>query len=436
MDAAQGERRGGEESGDESEGDRMLVNVGEDERCRERDQKPADEPAGRDQEVEAGQIGCGRTEAGKRAVAVERGQGKDQKVEEAEHEDRMCQRIHDSEQDKGRGHEAREERLRDQLAARESMDVRAEVDRERHDPEERHRRHVGGEVSREREEEGARNRRQREDAEHGQRGRGLQGGGDRGGQRRAAAGRCQPQDGEQRSESKQGGAPGPRLEIQAEEGLEQEWIGNQGAGGARVRGRVEEVRIGGCLARTGPCQPRLNEWSQGRGRDEGDPERARQRPEEPQGGREAAGRISKDPRSADRRREGGCRPESAEDGKLPHGRYVADKKVRQCIPRQQRRLEEHHRGVPHRRRAAEDRQDAAYREGLNPEHEPRGGEDDEAVKPGRWRGAKHGRSLEGPTRRGDRAQLTTTYAASPSLPRLRLAVRTSFPAGFCATTYG
>ena len=59
-----------------------------------------------------------------------------------------------------------------------------------------------------------------------------------------------------------------------------------------------------------------------------------------------------------------------------------------CEPRGQRRLEEHHRGIPHRRRAAEDRQDAAHRERLGPEHEPRGGEDDKAVEPSRRGGAR------------------------------------------------
>ena len=79
-----------------------------------------------------------------------------------------------------------------------------------------------------------------------------------------------------------------------------------------------------------------------------------------------------------------------------------------CEPRGQRRLEEHHRGIPHRRRAAEDRQDAAHRERLGPEHEPRGGEDDKAVeaKPA-GRGAKKDRrppgvQAHGPSLRADR----------------------------------
>ena len=157
-----GGRRRGEKCGDESEGDRVLVDVDEDERGDQRDEKSADESSGRDQEVEAGQIGRGRAKAGQRAVAVERGQGEDQEVDDTEHEDRPGEQVHDREHDEGRGHEAREDPVRDQLAAGKGVHEGAEVEHERHDPQQRHRRHVGREVACDRKQQRARDRRQRE----------------------------------------------------------------------------------------------------------------------------------------------------------------------------------------------------------------------------------------------------------------------------------
>ena len=197
------------------------------------------------------------------------------------------------------------------------------------------------------------------------------------------------------AEPEQSGAPDPLLTAQGQERLEEERIRKKGPGRSGIRGRVEEVRI--CGRGAGPCtrEPSLHERGQRRGRDEGKTERARQRPEEPQRGREVGGRRSKEAKPADRSREGDADPKDPKDSELPGRRSAADKQVRKGIAPQQRRLEEHHRGIPHRRRTAEHGQDAAHRERLDPEHEPRGGEDDDAVKP-RWqRGPKQGRRLRG-----------------------------------------
>ena len=127
-DAAQAEGRRRQESGNEGEGDGVLVNIDEDQRRRERDQKPADESAGRDQQVEACQIGGGRAKPSKGAVAVKRGEGEDEKVDHAcQHDKRAVERIHDREEDEGPRHEAREDPMRDHFAAPEGVDERAEV---------------------------------------------------------------------------------------------------------------------------------------------------------------------------------------------------------------------------------------------------------------------------------------------------------------------
>ena len=186
-------------------------------------------------------------------------------------------------------------------------------------------------------------------------------------------------------EAEENGAPEPGLTVQPEQGLEQERIGQQSSRGARVGGRVQEVGIGRGRAAARPSKPRLDQRSEGRGGDEGEPERAGQRAEQPDDGREVAGRVSHEAKLARRCREGDADPEGAEQDNLPGGRHAADEEMREGVARQQRRLEEHHGGVPDRRRAAEDGQDIAHRERLNPEHQPRRGEDDEAVEPGRGR---------------------------------------------------
>ena len=137
----------------------MFVDVDEDDRRNEGHQKPADEPAGRYQKVEASQMERGRAETCKRSMAIERGECEDQNVDQTERENSPAgQRMHDRQQDEGGGHETGQQREWHQFAAREGMYERPKIHRERYDPEERDRRYVGGEIPREREEERARNR--------------------------------------------------------------------------------------------------------------------------------------------------------------------------------------------------------------------------------------------------------------------------------------
>ena len=166
MPAAQGHARRREEGRDRR--DRILVDVGEDHRGHEGDEHPADEPAGRDQEVEAGEVGGGRAEPRQRPVAVEGGEGEDEEVDQAEREHGTVGEVQDHQRDQGRGQEAGDEPLRDEGPAREGVDEGGEVYAKGHDPQQRHRRHVGGEVARDPEQERARNRRQGEDAHHRQ----------------------------------------------------------------------------------------------------------------------------------------------------------------------------------------------------------------------------------------------------------------------------
>ena len=419
MDPAQREGCGRHQGRDESEDDGVLVDVDEDDRGHEGDQEPADQPAGRDQEVEASEVGGRRAQAGESAVAAERHQGEDEQVDEAEREDRAAEGINDREEDESQRQCARKNALRHQLAPREGVDEGAEIERERHDPEERHRRHVGGQVLCDREEERAGNGRQRKDAHHGQRGPGGEiGCRDRRGRGRAATDRCRPENDEQRCKAEENGTPEPGLTVQSEQGLEKERIGQQGACGARVRGRVQEVGVDRGRTAAGPCQPGLDQRGEGRGGNEGDPERTRQRSQQPDGGRKIAGGVSHEAEFACRCRKGDTDPENSQQGDLPGGRHVPDEKMREGIARQQRRLEEHHGGIPDRRRAPEDGEDIAHRERLYPEHEPRRGEDDQAVEPGRRRDSGDEPALQGIPGRVTVGRCRTHRADRSRLPSL------------------
>ena len=313
--------------------------------------------------------------------------------------------------------------MRNQGTAREGVDEGPEIERERQDPKQRYRRDVGGEVAGDAKQERARERRQREDATHRQRG----GSGARrhdGVQspgfplrRRTGAGvsRCgsPPKDEEEGREREGRGAPQPRLSVQPEERLEEEGKRDERTGRTRVGGRIEEVGIGGRGACPGPRQPALDERCQGRCGDEGEPERARKRAEQPQSGWQSArGCLAEEPELADWRGEGDSGPQPPEHDELSGGRCAAREEMRQSVAAEQRRLEEHHGGVPHRGRAAEHGKDAAHRERLDPEHEPRGGEHDGAVEPRRGGRACHGRCPHGsgggrPLARGGRDGVRT-----------------------------
>ena len=112
MDPAQREGRSRHQGRDESEDDGVLVDVDEDDRGDEGDQKPADQPAGRDQEVEAGEVGGRWAQAGEGAVAAECRQGEDEQVNEAEREDRAAHRIDDREEDERQRQHARKDTRR------------------------------------------------------------------------------------------------------------------------------------------------------------------------------------------------------------------------------------------------------------------------------------------------------------------------------------
>ena len=180
----------------------------------------------------------------------------------------------------------------------------------RANPEERHRRHIGREVARDREQEPARDRSQREYAEKRQfRPRfGRRNGVNPLKRRRAVAGQRKPQGDKKRGQPEQNTAPGPRLTIQTEEGFEEKRIGQQSACRAGVRRRVEEVRIGRRGAGIRPREPCLNQGRERCGRDDADPARARQRPEEPEDGRKTGGRFAEGAEFSDRRRQDDAEP--------------------------------------------------------------------------------------------------------------------------------
>ena len=267
------------------------------------------------------------------------------------------------------------------------MDEGGEVEPERQDPQERYRGHIRGDVSRDAEQQRAGHRGQREDAPDRQRDGGAADG--RFGVAPNVPGREVPRRGrppqdEQEGRKEQGrGAPQPRLAGQPEQGFDHEGERDQRAGGARIRGGVQKVGIGRRGPRAGAREPVLDERGQGRDGNERQPERAGKRPEQPQRGRKPVGGLAEEPDRANWSGERDPGPERDDRRQLSSRGRGAGEKMGQGVAAEQRRLEEHHGGVPYRGRTPEDRQDSAHRQGLNPEYEPGAREDDGSIKPDR-----------------------------------------------------
>ena len=387
VDAPRGLRSPRQQGGDQRQRDRILVNVDEDQRRRERDERPANQPAGGDQEVEPGQAGGRRPQPGQLPVAVKRGQHEDEEVGQSERQCRGVEEVEDRQRDEGRRHQPGEEGLRDGRPARECVDEGGEVEAERQDPQERYRGHIRGDVSRDTEQERAGHRGQREDAPDRQRpGSAADGrfgvmpavpGGD-------VALRGRPPQDEQEGRKEHGsGAPQPRLAGQPQQGFDHERKRDQRARGARIRGGVQKVGVGRRRPCAGAREPVLDERGQGRDGNERQPERAGKRSEQPQRGRKTAGRLAEEPDRASRSGERDPRPERDDRHQLRSRRRGAGETVGQGVAAEQRRLEEHHGGVPYGGRTPKDRQDTAHRQGLNPEYEPGACEDDGSIEPDR-----------------------------------------------------
>ena len=104
VDAPRGPRTSRQQRGDQRQRDRILVDVDEDQRRDDRDQRPANQPAGGDQQVKPGEIGHGRPQPGQLPVAVERGQDEDEKMGQSERQDRAVEKVEDRQRDEGRRH--------------------------------------------------------------------------------------------------------------------------------------------------------------------------------------------------------------------------------------------------------------------------------------------------------------------------------------------
>ena len=286
--------------------------------------------------------------------------------------------------------------------AREDEDEREQVDGQRDDPEERDRRDVGGHERRQAEHQARRNRRQRDPADApkprhadvrrlrfrrrlaGKQSLALDVGGDR---RLAGHGRLRRQRFRRRFD--QGGrpfaqeqhadaaehqgrehavaeAPDDRLLRHRERRLHEERIENQGQHAAEVRGPVEEVRILG-RGMAGEAEPSLEQRRRGRDDEERHADDDRQDPEHGQN----RIRVGRRRPVAERERQEQERPEEHErlEQKLAAAREPGADEVRVGVTGQEHALEEDHARVPHRRRAAEQRQDHLADHRLDEEQE-------------------------------------------------------------------
>ena len=280
-------------------------------------------------------------------MAVQRGDGEDGQVREAEGKVHAGEEIHHRQADQRRRDQSRQDAVRDDGAAGKGMDERGQIDDEGDDPEQRHRGDVRREVPCEPQEQRAGHRCQRQDPDDRKHRRTVRCNGHRR-QDGTAAGQAQPQDHQQGGQAQQHQAPDPRLVVQADEGLQQERVREQGTGGTRVGRRVEEVGVLGRPARARARQPGLHQWRQGGGGDEGEAEGSGHGPEEPQGRWQIAGRITKQAEVADGCHEGRPEPEAGDHGQLTGHGHVPGKHVGKRVAGEERGLEEHHGGVPGR----------------------------------------------------------------------------------------
>jgi hypothetical protein len=257
--------------------------------------------------------------------------------------------------------------------ARERDHVGQEVERERHHPEQRHRGKIGGDVRGHREQETRRHQRETKPAQPA-----LPADRfalvDPGRCRRARLARSAAPDdhgaaGDGQSERPVPGDPEQPLLVQRQARLDQQRIGQEREHAAEIACAVQEVRVGR-RRMAAAREPSLHQRRGGRDREKRQADGPRHQPDQPGDRRPADRRM---PIGADRHRqaEAGDREQAEVARDLPARPEAAAETMGIGVAGEQRALEEHHRGVPHDRRTAEQRQRHAREHRLDREHEER-----------------------------------------------------------------
>ena len=273
---------------------------------------------------------------------------------------------------------------RDDRLVLEGDDEGQQIQGQRHDPEEGRRGHIGRQVRGDAEHQAGRRGRQQDQLQLLQPGDGRA---DR--QRRRLFGRvttAPDHDGQGRDHQDEDAiadAPAAALTAQGRQRLDQQRIGQQGQEAAQVRSGVEDIGILAVLM-PGP-HPRIPGLKQGRGRrqhGEGGADRQGQGGQKPADRRRRI-RLAQGARDVQRQEQGRSQQQGQVHPHLHPDRADPLKRVGIGVAGQQRRLEEDHRGVPHRRRSPQHRQNQLGHHRLDHEDQRGRGEDGQGEQGGR-----------------------------------------------------
>ena len=335
----------------------VLEGAVEQQRGREHVEEAAQCAAGCDPEVELGRALAGRAALGQALMTDEPGHEERDEVDDQQHPDdarRPHENLRHDRQQQERL-DARRAAGRPGDAGAERHDERQQVDSQRDDPEQRKRHQIGGEEGRERQQQAGRDGGEREPAQARRPGRtrtdrGRRRGDRRGGRGAGVSGGPGGTGAEQADGDDQRAVPDPTLATEPDERLDQEWIRQQREHAADIAGDIKEVGIGGAPV----VRRREPALDQGRGRRQQHERRSGgdgQPPEEPQR------LVVRRRRPAQWRGQWQSDRDDDEQGDVHQGvaprAEPARAEVRVKIARQERQLEERHRGDPDGAAAAE-----------------------------------------------------------------------------------
>jgi hypothetical protein len=354
-----------------------LVVAVERERRDHRHQQAAERAAASHRQVERRQVARGWPQAIQLAVAEQAGDEESREEDAELHQQvELVVGVHEQPRHAHEPHQAEApEDLRAVKAPLEGEDEGDEVERERRKPQQRDRRDVLREVVGHRQQHRRACRRQREPVQVIAAG-GRQGIRDRSRRRAALAAAAPGQPRTAQREQRKQPRPSRHLLAVGEPRLNEQRIADERDERSDVREGEQAIRIRpGALAR----EPRLHQRAGGRQQQVRQPHRHREQQQD-RGDRLVVALRLPRLRGRDRQRgRGGGEQRDVQD-RLRPWREPRVGPMRVGVAREQQRLEEQHAGRPHRRAAAEPRQDQARDERLHQEQQERRQRDDRGVQ--------------------------------------------------------
>ncbi|MNQ22939.1 hypothetical protein D3C85_360960 [compost metagenome] len=361
-------------------------------------ERPADHTAQRQQKVELGQAIRRGPSRGQPLMTHQGGEEEGRQMPQQQQQPLTGVHAHQADHDgaqRGLKHERR--RQADPRLRLEGDDEGQQIEGQGRDPEERGRGHVGRKVS--------------GDAQHeAGRGGGQQnqyalfapGDGRADGQRRglwrvlnATTPDHDSQSDHQNDEQAVAAGPAVSLARQRHQRLNQGRVGEQSQETAEVGGGIEDIGVLAIgMVGANPRIPGLKQRRRGREDRERRTDRQGQRGQQPGGGCGGI-RLAQQAADLERQEEGRREQQGQMNGGLPLQRANPLQQVGVAVADQQRRLEEDHRGVPHRRRSAQHGQDQLRDHGLDDKNQRRRREDGDGEQRGCYRiglakGRRHG----------------------------------------------